>query len=83
MKLPKHKLEEIDFYFVNSVNNFPGYSDVITIHWKQWWKLRTKLSFLRSTKNIRYSEELDDRIYTYVESRECAELRAQLKEYFE
>lgn len=83
MKLPKHKLEEIDFYSVNIVKHSPGYSDIITIHWKRWWKFNTKLFFMRPTKNIRYSEELDDTIYTYVESQECIQLRTQLKEYFE
>lgn len=74
MRLPKHKLDQVDWWSSQMVAPFlsMGRDDVVTIHWKQWWKPRTKIRFPRVCTDV------NGDIYTYSATEEFIALHQQL-----
>lgn len=80
MILPKHKLEQLDYY--ESKNGQGSECDKIILHWKSWYKFREVIQFDRICVWKRFDADLEDIISTYMESQDFTELKDQLFNYF-
>ncbi len=85
MILPKSMLEDIDYYEVKLLNRFPNnkrnkLKTCIIIHWKQWWKIRSKFIFPAITKTT--SEDDKNVHFDIYKNANHLSLENQLSNYF-
>ena len=79
MLLPKHRLESLDFYTYE--REHPSFKlapeDVITLHWREWWRMRTKIRTPLVCIGGNYKSS------TWRSNAEIIELLEQLQQHYE
>lgn len=71
MILPRKLIENVMYY--HEMYERKTHTDVITVYWKQWWKIRTKYRFPRAIVAI-----ADDGKTTFEATPGCIELLVQI-----
>ncbi|VAW59588.1 hypothetical protein MNBD_GAMMA08-7 [hydrothermal vent metagenome] len=80
MLVPKSTLEQIEFYSVTEERiggTYTDVDDVITLHFKQWWKRDKTIRIIRIVDAI----DADSETFHHMHSESAIELITQLDDY--